>query len=284
VLTALCLLYIMMRIPWWVSRPVLSSFGPSPIRRAARFAFYAAVLSRVSPLLHGTAGARRPPSRGGMGGTPAGPRGGGPRGGGPGGRGPRGAAGTGGAGPGGAPGGTGGQPGGTPAAGGAGPGRRPSGPGPQPAGGRRRGPAGGAASRGGRLARQAGGGPVPTGGGPAPGRLRQVQPPLPGMPPRPRTPRPGQRVLPFEVTRVPRGGAPGPRPVPAPLQRPGRPRPAQPALPGMPGRLRPPRQLRLPLDPPPARQPWAVGSRPQPPAPARHLPRPVPRVPEGDHR
>ena len=33
VLTAICLLYIMMRIPWWVSRPVLSAFGPSPIRR-----------------------------------------------------------------------------------------------------------------------------------------------------------------------------------------------------------------------------------------------------------
>jgi hypothetical protein len=88
VLTATCLLYIMMRIPWWISRPVLASFGPSPIRRAARFAFYAAVLSRVSPLLHGTAAGRRPPSRGGMGGTPAGPRGGAP-GGGPGGRGPR---------------------------------------------------------------------------------------------------------------------------------------------------------------------------------------------------
>ena len=62
VLTALCLLYIMMRIPWWISRPVLSSFGPSPIRRAARFAFYAAVLSRVSPLLHGAAAGKRPPS------------------------------------------------------------------------------------------------------------------------------------------------------------------------------------------------------------------------------
>ena len=62
VLTALCLLYIMMRIPWWVSRPVLSAFGPSPIRRTVKFAFYAAVLSRVSPLLRGAAGARRPPS------------------------------------------------------------------------------------------------------------------------------------------------------------------------------------------------------------------------------
>ena len=79
VLTAICLLYIMMRIPWWISRPVLASFGPSPIRRAARFAFYAAVLSRVSPLLHGAAAGKRPPSSaGGQGRKPAGPRGGGP--------------------------------------------------------------------------------------------------------------------------------------------------------------------------------------------------------------
>ena len=82
VLTAICLLYIMMRIPWWISRPVLSPFGPSPIRRTVKFAFYAAVLSRVSPLLRGAAGARRPPSAaGGRGRGPAGPRGGGPRGG-----------------------------------------------------------------------------------------------------------------------------------------------------------------------------------------------------------
>ena len=77
VLTAICLLYIMMRIPWWISRPVLSAFGPSPIRRTVKFAFYAAVLSRVSPLLRGAAGARRPPSAaGGRGRGPAGPRGG----------------------------------------------------------------------------------------------------------------------------------------------------------------------------------------------------------------
>jgi hypothetical protein len=62
VLTAICLLYIMMRIPWWISRPVLSPFGHSPVRRTIKFAFYAAVLSRVSPLLRGAAGARRPPS------------------------------------------------------------------------------------------------------------------------------------------------------------------------------------------------------------------------------
>jgi hypothetical protein len=279
VLTALCLLYIMMRIPWWISRPVLSSFGHSPIRRAVKFAFYAAVLSRVSPLLHGTAWARRPPSRGGMGGTPAGPRGGGPgggygggpRGGGPGGRGPRGAAGTGGAGSGGVPGAAGGQSGGTPSAG-AGPGRQPSGPGPQPAGGRRRAPAGGGARRAGAPPRQGQGGAVPAGGGPAPARARQAQPPLPGMPPRRRTPRPGQRVLPFEVTRVPRpapAGAPhsgsaGPRPVLAPPQRAARPRPAQ-----------PPR----PWNRQPPGSPGAAAS-----SPARHLPRPVPRIPEGDHR
>jgi hypothetical protein len=280
VLTALCLLYIMMRIPWWISRPVLASFGPSPIRRAARFAFYAAVLSRVSPLLHGAAAGMRPPSGGGGqgrmpagprgGGPGGGPRGGGPRGGGPGGGGPRGAGPgrqssgaspqPGGAGPGGAPGGTGGQPRGMPAAGGgAGPKRQSSGPGPQPAGRPR-----GGACRGGTMPRQAQGGAVPAGSRPAPGRAGQAWPPLPGMPPRPRTPRPAKRVLPFEVTRVPRSGAPGPRPAPEPPQRPARPRPAQPPLPGMPGRARPPRQLQLPLGPPPARHPRAAGGRPQP--------------------
>jgi hypothetical protein len=251
VLTAICLLYIMMRIPWWISRPVLSSFGPSPIRRAARFAFYAAVLSRVSPLLHGAAAGKRPPSSaGGQGGKPAGPRGGGPRGGGPGG-GPRGAG----------PGGTGGQPRGMPAAGGAGPKRQSSGPGPQPAGRLGRGPAGGGTVRGGTMPRQAQGGAVPAGSRPAPERAGQAWPPLPAMPPRPRTPRPGQRVLPFEVTPVPRSGAPGSRPDPAPPQRPARPRPAQPPLPDMPGRGRPPQ---LPLDRrPPARHPRAAGSWPQ---------------------
>ena len=46
----------MMRIPFWISRPVLSAFGPSPSAGRVRFAFYAAVLSRISPLLRGTAG------------------------------------------------------------------------------------------------------------------------------------------------------------------------------------------------------------------------------------
>jgi hypothetical protein len=262
VLTALCLLYIMMRIPWWISRPVLASFGPSPIRRAARFAFYAAVLSRVSPLLHGAAAGKRPSSSaGGQGGKPAGPRGGGPRGGGPGG-GPRGAG----------PGGTGGQPRGMPAAGGAGPKRQSSGPGPQSAGRLGRGPTEGGTVRGGTMPRQAQGGAVPAGSRPAPERAGQA------WPPRPRTPRPGQRVLPFWLTPVPRSAAPGPRPAPAPPQRPARPCPAQPPLPGMPGRARPPQ---LPLD---RRLPGIPGQRTAGPSPARHLPPLVPRVPEGDHR
>jgi hypothetical protein len=59
-LVTLCLLYIMIRIPFWISRPVLSPFGGSPVRKAARFAFTAAVLSRISPVLRGTAGQPRP--------------------------------------------------------------------------------------------------------------------------------------------------------------------------------------------------------------------------------
>jgi len=47
VLTAICLLYILARIPFWLSRPLLNPFGRSPIRSALRFAFGAAVLSRV---------------------------------------------------------------------------------------------------------------------------------------------------------------------------------------------------------------------------------------------
>lgn len=55
VLITLCLLYVLMRIPFWIARPVLSPFGHSPLRRVARFAFTAAVLSRVAPLLRGAA-------------------------------------------------------------------------------------------------------------------------------------------------------------------------------------------------------------------------------------
>jgi hypothetical protein len=58
VLITLCLLYVLMRIPFWIARPVLSPFGHSPIRRAVRFAVTAAVLSRVAPVLRGAAPAR----------------------------------------------------------------------------------------------------------------------------------------------------------------------------------------------------------------------------------
>src|SRR5262249_11101578 len=50
-LITLCLLYILMRIPFWIARPVLSPFGGSPLRRVARFVVTAAVLSRIAPLL-----------------------------------------------------------------------------------------------------------------------------------------------------------------------------------------------------------------------------------------
>ncbi len=59
ILITLCVLYVLARIPFWIARPVLSPFGHSPARRAARFAFTAVVLSRVAPLLRGT-----PPPRG----------------------------------------------------------------------------------------------------------------------------------------------------------------------------------------------------------------------------
>jgi hypothetical protein len=58
VLITLCLLYVLMRIPFWIARPVLSPFGHSPVRRAVRFAFTAAVLSRIAPVLRGGAPAR----------------------------------------------------------------------------------------------------------------------------------------------------------------------------------------------------------------------------------
>ncbi len=58
VLITLCLLYVLMRIPFWIARPVLSPFGHSPARRAARFAVTAAVLSRIAPVLRGGAPAR----------------------------------------------------------------------------------------------------------------------------------------------------------------------------------------------------------------------------------
>ena len=57
ILITICLLYVMMRIPFWISRPALQPFGPSPIRRGLRLAFGAAVLSRASRALRGTSSA-----------------------------------------------------------------------------------------------------------------------------------------------------------------------------------------------------------------------------------
>lgn len=56
-ITALCLLYILARVPFWIARPALMPFGRSPIRSALRFAFGAAVLTRVGRTLRGTGGA-----------------------------------------------------------------------------------------------------------------------------------------------------------------------------------------------------------------------------------
>jgi len=61
-LVTLCLLWIVMRIPFWIARPVLTPFGRSPLRKAVRFAVTAAILSRVAPLLRPAAGARRKPA------------------------------------------------------------------------------------------------------------------------------------------------------------------------------------------------------------------------------
>ena len=292
VLTALCLLYIMMRIPWWVSRPVLSA-PSAPALSAAPSS------SRSTPPCC-PASARCCAARPGRG-APAPPR----------------AAGAA------------GRPGRVEAPGHAeadraGPLHRPAAgrePGPPPAPAQagasravpdragasravpdRSGPAAGrepAAARAGpgrhrrvragardpghrrpgRAAARPGPRPQqrtrpPAQAQPGPRQPGQAPRPLPGTPPHPRAPRPGQHELPPPgVTRVPRSAAPGPRPVPTP----GRPRSAWPPpdTPARP-RPRPPRQLPLPPGPPTARQP---GRRAAVPRPARHLPPPVPRTP-----
>ncbi|HEY7146968.1 MAG TPA: hypothetical protein VH637_22205 [Streptosporangiaceae bacterium] len=53
----LCLLYILVRIPFWISRRAWAG-GRSPVRSAARFVVAAAVLRRVTPVLSGQAGRR----------------------------------------------------------------------------------------------------------------------------------------------------------------------------------------------------------------------------------
>jgi hypothetical protein len=71
----LCLLYILVRIPFWIYRRVWSAGGRSPLRSAVRFVFAAAVLRRIAPALSGQA--RPPRSAAATGGRR--PGGGGPR-------------------------------------------------------------------------------------------------------------------------------------------------------------------------------------------------------------
>jgi hypothetical protein len=66
----ICLLYILIRIPFWIFRRVWTRAGRSPVRSAARFVFAAAVLRRVAPALSGRAGRRGPGGRPGVTGRP----------------------------------------------------------------------------------------------------------------------------------------------------------------------------------------------------------------------
>jgi hypothetical protein len=66
----LCLLYILIRIPFWIYRHVWSSGGRSPLRSAVRFVFAAAVLRRVAPVLSGRAARQQGRPRRNPGGGP----------------------------------------------------------------------------------------------------------------------------------------------------------------------------------------------------------------------
>jgi hypothetical protein len=61
ILITICLLYVIMRIPFWLARPALAGFGSGPVRAGLRFALSAAVLSRAGRMLRG-APARRSPA------------------------------------------------------------------------------------------------------------------------------------------------------------------------------------------------------------------------------
>ena len=192
----LCLLYILVRIPFWIYRRVWSSGGRSPVRSAARFVFAAAVLRRISPLLSGRA------ARGGTGGR--GPSGGsGPRGRGLGSGHSRGASSSSTA--------AGGRAGsGGTAAGGSGTGPRQPGGGPRPGGGT---PGGSARPQPrARPARHAAPPPLPGGGSSRPAR-HAAPPPLPADPPPPRS-SPGPAQLPSAAVR-PLGRHAAPPPLPA---------------------------------------------------------------------
>jgi len=199
-LIVVCLLYVLVRIPFWISRMIWrGGVRSSPVSRAARFVLAAVVYSRVHAALRG-ATSRRPPPRGGR--RPGPRRGGPPRGParGPGPAGPAGPAGT-------------------------GPGRRPSGPGPQP------GTAPGS---------RPGGSTGPGRGRPGVTGPRGGVPPGPRGPGRPgNSGRPGPPAAPVRVPAGTPGPRPAPaaRPVPAvrpvlaasrPVRGPPRPAPARP--------------------------------------------------------
>ena len=247
----ICLLYVLVRVPFWISRMIWrGGVSHSPVIRVVRFVFAAAVLSRAGSALRGLS-ARRAAPRGG-GGRPRGTR--------PGPAGPRRPP----PGPGGGRGGTGGGAPGTACAGGPGPRRQPPRTGPRTGGGGPRTGSGGPQPAGPGQARRTPGSTRPPASGARPGAGAAGQPRQPSGPGA--TPAPGAR------RSTPSAGTAAPGRIPQP---PGGPRPpgsgrapgaaatsrarrnTQPPLPGMPPRPRAarPRQLTLPLDPPPARQP-----------------------------
>ena len=228
----LCLLYILVRIPFWIFRRVWSSGGRSPVRSAARFVFAAAVLRRISPALSGRAGrGRAAGGRPGTGGRrpPGGP---GPRGRGSG-PGPRPGPAPGPAAPSGGPG-----PGGPRGASRPGPGPQPPGSGAPP----RAGGPGGAGPRvqqpGPRQAAHAKPPPYPAGGSQRAARHAKP-PPLPADRPQPPRQAPRQAPLPSAgVQPLARHAKPPPLParrarhtVPPPLPAAGSQRPAAQARP-----------------------------------------------------
>lgn len=246
----ICLLYVLVRVPFWISRMIWrGGVHHSPISRAVRFVFAAAVLSRAGFALRGATGRRALPHGGGRPpGTRPGP--GGPR------RPPP------------RPGSGGGPGGGAPGAGGPGPRRTPPASGPQPgnAGPRSAGP--GQARRPPGSATTPGGGARP-GGGPA-GQQRKPSgsrnPPAPGAgrsTPSPGTAGPG-RVPPRSGTPRPAGGGRSPgalvssqdrrntQPTPQATPRSRAARPPQPARPVKPPPARQPRPARSPQQPRPA--------------------------------
>lgn len=253
-LIVVCLLYVLMRIPFWISRMIWrGGVRNSPVSRAARFVLAAVVYSRVRTALRG-ATSRRPPPRGGR--RPPGPRPGRP--------------------------------------GGPGPAGRPGGPGPRGTGGMAPGPRrwpGGPGGSAGPVprpyrARHAAPPPLPAGGSQRTPR-HAAPPPLPADRPQPRRQPPPQALPSARIQPpAPRHAKPPPLPAgrprhakPPPLPASGvqQPRNAQPP----PGTPRPraarPRQPVPPSGPPPPRRPAPPGDqRPEPPG------EPPPGTPSGN--